>query len=47
MAILSQVAEVVKRCPHFGDWDEFCNENCPLYLFCDGIYESQDASKIE
>ncbi len=43
---LSQVAEVVKKCPHFGDWD-WCQDDCPLYLFCDGIYESQDVSQIE
>jgi len=45
-AILSQVAEVIKRCPHFGDWD-WCVDDCPLYVFCDGVYMSQDGSKIE
>ena len=43
---LAKVAEIVKLCPHFGDWD-WCNENCLLYDFCDRIYESMDLSKIE
>ena len=43
---LSKVAQIVKLCPHFGDWD-WCMDECPLYKFCDGIYESQDVSKIE
>lgn len=45
-ATLARVAEVVKRCPRFGDW-EYCNENCDLGDFCDNIYEVQDVSKIE
>lgn len=44
-ATLSRVAEVVKRCPHFGEWEEFCNLNCDLYDFCDKIFEIQNASK--
>lgn len=45
-AMLAKIAEVVKQCFYFGNWD-WCMDNCPLYLFCDGVYESQDVSKIE
>jgi len=40
--VLGRVAEMVKGCPHFGDWD-WCNAHCDLYEFCDGIYVAQKA----
>jgi len=44
--ILSIVAEAVKGCPHFGDWD-WCNVNCDsgLYVFCDQVFVAQNAEK--
>ena len=39
MKTLSKVAEIVKTCPHFGEWD-WCNTNCKLYEFCDQISAS-------
>jgi len=39
---LGRVAEIVKTCPRFGDWD-WCNTNCLLYDFCDGVYVAQRA----
>lgn len=40
---LGRVAEIVKKCPHFGEWD-WCNAHCDLYKFCDGIYVAQRAA---
>lgn len=37
--ILSKVAELVKTCKHFGEYDEYCNDRCILYDFCDKTYE--------
>ncbi|MFQ6053582.1 MAG: hypothetical protein ACE5OO_05050 [Candidatus Bathyarchaeia archaeon] len=42
---LGKVAEVIMRCPHFFDWD-LCQDNCPMYLFCDNIATIQDVSKL-
>jgi len=36
--VLSKVAELVKTCPRFGDFD-WCNEHCDLDEFCDKVYE--------
>jgi len=43
--VLALVAESVKGCPHFGEWD-WCNDNCDLYDFCDGVYVSQNPTKV-
>jgi len=40
--VLGRIAEIAKTCPHFGDWD-WCNLNCDLYKFCDGVYVAQKA----
>lgn len=42
---LGRVADVIIRCPNFFDWD-WCQENCPMYLLCDGIAATQDVSKL-
>jgi len=44
--VLAKIAELVKTCPHFGDWD-WCNVNCDLYDFCDGVYTVMDAEKVK
>ena len=46
MSILGKIAEIVKSCPHFDDWD-WCNDHCPiLYRFCDQVVVVHDAMKI-
>ena len=42
---LGKVAEVIMRCPNFFDWD-LCQDNCPMYQFCEGIASVQDVSKL-
>lgn len=42
---LGRVADVIIRCPNFFDWD-WCQENCPMYLLCDGVATTQDVSKL-
>ncbi len=42
---LGRVADVIIRCPNFFDWD-WCQENCPMYLLCDGVAATQDVSKL-
>lgn len=42
---LGKVAEVVRRCPNFFDWD-LCQINCPLYHLCDNVSTVQDASRL-
>lgn len=42
---LGKVADLIMRCPNFFDWD-YCQEHCPMYLFCDNIASVHDVSKL-
>lgn len=42
---LGKVSELIMRCPNFFDWD-LCQDNCPMYQFCEGIAAVQDVSKL-
>lgn len=42
---LSRVANDVLSCTMFFDWD-WCQDNCPLYKFCDGVSAVQDATGL-
>ena len=42
---LGKVAEVIRKCPNFFNWD-LCQVNCPLYHLCDSVSAVQDPSKL-
>lgn len=43
---LAKIAEVALCCRNFFDWD-WCQDNCPMYKFCDDLETIFNLSLLE